>query len=58
METKFVLLVDHAPLRFLKESNICNSRIMRWSLSLQDWNFEVQPIKGVQNHVADFLSRV
>ena len=54
---EFVLLVDHAPLQFMKESNIKNSRIMRWSLFLQDWHFVVKPIKGVQNHVADFLSR-
>ena len=54
---QFVMLIDHAPLQFMKESNIRNSRIMRWSLFLQDWNFSLEHIKGVQNHVADFLSR-
>ena len=54
---EFVLLTDHKPLVFLRESNIKNARIMRWSLFLQDWSFKIQSIRGVDNHVADYLSR-
>jgi hypothetical protein len=56
--TEFVLLVDNKPLQYLRESSIKNAKIMRWSLFLQDWTFRVQSIKGVENHVADMLSRI
>ena len=54
---EFVLLTDNKPLVFLKESNMKNARVMRWSLFLQDWSFRIQSIRGVDNHVADYLSR-
>lgn len=56
--TEFVLLTDNRPLQFLKESNIQNARVTRWSLALQDWTFRVQSIAGVENFAADCLSRV
>jgi hypothetical protein len=56
--TEFVLLVDNKPLSFMKEASIKNARVARWLLSLQDWSFRVKAIKGVENHIADCLSRV
>ncbi len=54
---EFVLLTDHKPLTFINESKIHNRRIMRWAMFLQDWSFRIQSIKGVDNVIADFLSR-
>ena len=54
---EFVLLVDHKPLTFINNSKFTNNRVMRWSLFLQDWSFRVESIKGVDNLLADYLSR-
>ena len=55
---EFVLLTDHQPLTFINQTKIKNGRVMRWSLFLQDWSFRMQSIKGVDNLIADYLSRV
>ena len=43
---KFVLQTDHKPLTFLKSASFRNSRVMRWALALQEFAFDVHPIKG------------
>ena len=54
---EFVILTDHKPLTVLNHSGSRNSRIMRWSLFLQDWPFKVKAIRGSDNHLPDYLSR-
>jgi hypothetical protein len=54
---EFVLLTDHRPLTFMQLSKMHNSRVMRWSMYLQDWSFRIESIKGVDNIIADYLSR-
>ena len=56
---KFILETDHQPLTFLKGySNNCkNGRLTRWSLFLQDYNFQISYIPGKENVTADYLSR-
>ena len=54
---EFVLLTDHKPLTFINNMKLQNSRVMRWSLYLQDWSFRVESVKGVDNLLADYLSR-
>jgi hypothetical protein len=54
---QFVLQTDHRPLTYLQTSRFKNSRIMRWSLSLQEYRFTVEPLPGSQNVMADLLSR-
>ena len=54
---EFVLLTDHRPLIFINNMKLQNNRIMRWSLFLQEWAFRVESIKGVDNLLADYLSR-
>ena len=49
---------DHQPLVFLDSAQFSNSRIMRWSLFLQGYRFTLRAIKGKDNIVADYLSRV
>lgn len=49
---------DHNPLVFLSHMYNQNLRLMRWSLILQDYNLKIFYKKGVENIVADALSRV
>ena len=54
---KFHLETDHRPLTFLKSASFKNGRVMRWALALQEYAFDVGPIKGDHNTLADLLSR-
>lgn len=54
----FVLETDHQPLKFLNTAKIANSRLMRWALQLQTYDFSVRVIPGSRNVGADYLSRV
>ena len=58
--TDFPILVftDHNPLTFLNKMKNQNQRLMRWSLSLQGVNLEIQHIRGRDNIIADALSRI
>lgn len=53
----FFLEVDHAPLQYLKSAKWQNSRVMRWAMTLQPYQFTVIAIPGKHNVCADFLSR-
>ena len=55
--SKVTVLSDHSPLQFLDKFKFKNMRLTRWSLLLQEYNLEVQHIKGVDNVLADCLSR-
>lgn len=48
---------DHNPLTFLSNMSSSNQRLLRWALKLQDYNIQIQHIKGTDNVVADALSR-
>lgn len=54
----FSLETDHQPLRYLQTSNHVNSRLMRWSMFLQQFRYTVYDIKGKDNASADCLSRL
>ncbi|GFR69192.1 Pol polyprotein [Elysia marginata] len=53
----FIVQSDHRPLSFLKQNKSRNARLMRWALSIQQYSFSVQHIKGINNVVSDALSR-
>ncbi|XP_078250227.1 uncharacterized protein LOC144589461 [Pogona vitticeps] len=53
----FVLCTDHSPLQWLKTMKTHNSKLMRWALNLQDYDFEVKVVRGSVNCVADALSK-
>jgi hypothetical protein len=57
MGARFILQCDHQSLKYLRTSNFANARITRWALILQEFNFDVEYIKGEENKIADFLSR-
>lgn len=52
-----VVYTDHNPLTFLQSFKCPNQRLMRWSLFLQAYALEIRHIKGVDNVIADALSR-
>ena len=54
----FRLLTDHCSLQYLQNlKHSSSSKLYRYSLLLQQFNFTIQHIKGQSNVVADFLSR-
>ena len=53
---KIKVFTDHNPLTFLKTMKNKNQRLVRWSLTLQEYNLEIQHIPGSENVVADALS--
>ena len=55
---EFVLQTDYAPMRCLVQGKPQNARLCRWAFILQQFNFTVEYIHGVNNTLADYLSRV
>ncbi len=49
---------DHNPLVFLQRMSNANHRLMRWSLICQSYNLVICHKKGIDNVIADSLSRV
>lgn len=56
--THFVVCTDHRALEFMNQKTVDNCRILRWSLFLQNFNFTVKAIRGEDNVIADYLSRI
>lgn len=55
---RFEIITDHRPLKWLRENQGSNSRLTRWSLLLQTYEFTINYRKG-RNHLnADVLSRI
>lgn len=54
----FVIETDHAPLQWLNKMKLNNQRLLRWSLVLQEFRFDINHIAGKVNQVADALSRI
>ena len=54
---KFTLETDHQPLTWLYSFNKPNSKIVRWRLRLNEYDFRVVYKKGISNLNADALSR-
>lgn len=54
---KFLLRTDHSALQWLASARFTNAKLERWALHLQEFDFDVEYIKGSTNVVADFLSR-
>ena len=53
----FLLEVDHRPLVYLNKMRNLNSRLARWSLCLQPYDYSIVYLPGVENVGADYLSR-
>ena len=48
---------DHRPLKYLASFKTKNQRLTRWSIFLQNFNLQIVHVKGVDNVLADWLSR-
>lgn len=54
---KFTVRTDNKALVWLKDSKEEKSKFYRWSLFLQEMNFDVEHVPGRENQLADALSR-
>lgn len=54
----FEVYTDHKPLEGLFKMKCPNSRLTKFRLSLEEYNFDVVFIKGIDNAGADCLSRI
>ena len=52
------VFTDHATLQWLSSAQFSNCKLERWALSLQEYSFAVEQVKGKNNVVADCLSRL
>ena len=57
---KFTVYTDHKALKYLQSLKTSNpqGRLARWSMELQEFDFDVEFRKGVNNQNADALSRL
>lgn len=55
---KFQIYTDHRPLIWLFNLKEPNSKLVRWRLKLEEYDYEIVYKKGKQNQNADALSRI
>ena len=56
--TKFLVKTDHRPLTYLFSMKNPSSKLCRIRLDLEEYDFEIEYIKGKDNNGADALSRI
>ena len=55
---EIIIFTDHSALKYLLTKQNAKARFIRWVLLLQEFNLQIRDKKGVENVVADHLSRL
>jgi hypothetical protein len=55
---KVIVYIDHTTIKYLLDKKDAKPRLIRWILLLQEFGVEIRDKKGVENVVADHLSRM
>jgi hypothetical protein len=58
VNSKVIVYTDHAAIKYLLANKNAKPRLIRWILLLQESDVEIRDKKGVDNVVADHLSRM
>ena len=56
--SKTVMFTDHSALKYLMTKKEVKARLIRWILLLQEFNLKIRDERGIENVVADHLSRI
>jgi hypothetical protein len=58
VNSKVIVYTDHVAIKYLLAKKEVKPRFIRWILLIQEFDVEIRNKKGVENVVADHLSRM
>ncbi|XP_061343797.1 uncharacterized protein LOC133289810 [Gastrolobium bilobum] len=56
--SKVIVFTDHSAIKYLMTNQDAKPRLLRWMLLFQEFDLEIRDKSGVENKVADHLSRI